>query len=281
MVSCIRDCGLSFCIKFSAPCVCRQAHQRLQRQTGTKPAISNVLYRQPLLKGHNMKALLTIALALCSIAAINSQNKIASKFYKDIWQNQETNEKNAKYIENTAFESDSVTKKTFLNIKSQKLLWEKRYLNEKPYGIWNFYDENGILKYSLDYNFILKYGQFRPEGFFAVDILQKSLKDNISGTFEMPEYGESGKTDISFGVAKNLRYPLTAQEKGIQGKVMLQFTIDTTGVIGNISILRGVHESLDREAFRVIHLIKKVEPAKLNGQSIPIYIEYPVVFMLQ
>lgn len=228
-----------------------------------------------------MKVLLTIALTVCSFITINSQNKIASKFYKDIWQNQETNEKNAKYIENTELESDSVTKKTFMNIKTQKLLWEKRYLKEEPYGIWNFYDEKGILKYNLDYNFILKYGQLKPEGFYAVDIMQKSLKDNISGTFEMPEYGESNKTEIAYWFVKNLRYPLIAHENGIQGKVMLQFTIDSTGVIGNISILRGVHESLDREAYRVIHLIKKVEPAKLNSQNIPIYIECPIAFKLQ
>jgi len=224
-----------------------------------------------------MKTILTISLLFCSFFVINSQKKIGNKYYKDILQNKETIEKKAKYIECTEFENDSVKRITLTDVKTQKLIWEKRYLREEPYGIWTFNNEGD----NPDSSFILRYGQFKPDGFYEVDILQKRLKGNIDGSFEMPEFGESNKTEIAYWFVKNLRYPIFAQENGIQGNVFLQFTIDSDGRIGNISILRGVHESLDREAFRVIHMIKKVKPAKLNGQNIPIYITCPINFKLQ
>jgi TonB family protein len=228
----------------------------------------------------DMKTVLIIILFF-SFNVINSQKKIDSKYYKDIWQYNETIEKKAKYIECTEFENDSVKRKTFTNIKTQKLIWEKRFLKEEPYGIWTFNDEEGKFSYNLDYNFKLKYGQSQPPGFYEVDILQKRLKESIDGSFEMPEYGESNKTEIGYWFIKQLRYPIIAQENGIQGTVFVQFTIDSNGVIGNISVLRGVHESIDREAFRVIHLIKRVKPARLDGQNIPLYIKCPINYKLQ
>lgn len=229
-----------------------------------------------------MKRLQLIIILLCSFAIFYAQKKVECKYYKDFWQSQKTTETKGKYKECTEFENDSVKHITFTNLSTQQVLWEKKYVNDRPVGIWNFYNDNGQLKYQMDYNFTLKYGKFKPEGYYAVNpISHKLLEDGVAGTFEMPEYGTSNKSDVAYWIFDQVRYPIKAQENNIQGKVMIQFTIDANGDIGNISILKGVNEDLDREAFRVFYRIKHVKPGKLNNKEIPLYVECPVNFRIQ
>ena len=78
----------------------------------------------------------------------------------------------------------------------------------------------------------------------------------------------------------NIRYPIPAQEAGIQGRVVIRFVVSKTGEIRDVTVLRSVESSLDKEAVRVIKLMPKWIPGKQNGNSVAVYFTVPVVFKL-
>ena len=88
------------------------------------------------------------------------------------------------------------------------------------------------------------------------------------------------KACIDEHVRNNFLYPEIAQEQNIQGRVLVQFIIDKEGKVKNLSIVKGAAESLDREVYRIFHIMPDWKPAKLNGEPIDVYITYPIVFKL-
>ena len=60
-------------------------------------------------------------------------------------------------------------------------------------------------------------------------------------------------------LSKNIRYPVIAQENGLQGRVICQFVVNSDGSIVDIVVVRSVDPSLDKEAVRVIHKAVRVK----------------------
>ena len=54
---------------------------------------------------------------------------------------------------------------------------------------------------------------------------------------------------------KKIKYPIPAQEAGIQGRVVVRFVVSKTGEIKDVTVLRSC--SLDKEAVRVIQMMPK------------------------
>ncbi len=81
-------------------------------------------------------------------------------------------------------------------------------------------------------------------------------------------------------LSENIKYPITAQENGIQGRVIVKFVVSKTGDISNIQIFRGVDTSLDREAVRVVQAMPKWIPGKQKGKAVDVYFTLPVEFRL-
>ncbi|MFK7812961.1 MAG: energy transducer TonB [Maribacter sp.] len=80
-------------------------------------------------------------------------------------------------------------------------------------------------------------------------------------------------------VRKNFRYPEIAVEMGIQGKVYVQFVIDTKGRITNIR-KRGPDILLEKEAERIIALLPRMIPGKQRGRAVKVPYSIPVSFKL-
>lgn len=80
-------------------------------------------------------------------------------------------------------------------------------------------------------------------------------------------------------VTKNFRYPPTAQELNIQGKVYVTFVIDNDGNITNIRT-RGPDKSLEKEAKRIISLLPKMIPGKQRGRAVRVPYSIPINFKL-
>ena len=78
---------------------------------------------------------------------------------------------------------------------------------------------------------------------------------------ESPEY-PGGMTELLKYMKENLQYPEEAIEKGIEGRVICQFTVKTDGSIDNIVLLKSIHKSLDEEAIRLIKNMPKWKPGK-------------------
>ena len=83
-------------------------------------------------------------------------------------------------------------------------------------------------------------------------------------------------------LAENIKYPVIAQESGLQGRVICQFVVNKDGSIEDIQVVRSAGDkSLDNEAVRVIKTMPKWNPGKQRGKAVRVRFTLPVVFKLQ
>ena len=82
-------------------------------------------------------------------------------------------------------------------------------------------------------------------------------------------------------LSENTKYPVVAQENGVQGRVTVQFVVEKDGSISDVHVLRGVDPSLDREAVRVVKSMPRWTPGKQNGITVRVNYRVPVLFRLQ
>ena len=98
---------------------------------------------------------------------------------------------------------------------------------------------------------------------------------------DKPKFQGGDANTFSAWVSKNLVYPELAKENGVQGRVMLQFTVNTDGSISNVKVLRGVDPSLDKEAVRVVSSSPKWTPGKQRDRAVKVSYTFPVIFQLR
>ena len=96
----------------------------------------------------------------------------------------------------------------------------------------------------------------------------------------MPEF-PGGQGALLQYLAKSIKYPVIAQENGIQGRVSCSFVVNKDGSIVDAEVIRGVDPSLDKEALRVINSMPKWSPGKQRGKPVRVKYTVPVTFRLQ
>ena len=97
---------------------------------------------------------------------------------------------------------------------------------------------------------------------------------------EMPSF-PGGQGALMSYLASNIKYPVVAQENGVQGRVIVSFVVERDGSISDVKVARSVDPSLDREAQRVVKSMPKWKPGKQNGSAVRVKYTVPVVFRLQ
>lgn len=80
---------------------------------------------------------------------------------------------------------------------------------------------------------------------------------------------------------ENVKYPVIAQENGVQGRVICQFVVNRDGSIVDVEVVRSVDASLDKEAIRVIKSMPKWSPGQQRGKPVRVKYTLPVNFKLQ
>ncbi len=95
----------------------------------------------------------------------------------------------------------------------------------------------------------------------------------------MPEFPGGAEQMISF-IARNIKYPPLAREKGIQGRVFVNFIIEPNGSVSNIKVLRGIGGGCDEEAIRVVESMPKWTPGRQRGKAVRVSFNLPVRFTL-
>ena len=90
-----------------------------------------------------------------------------------------------------------------------------------------------------------------------------------------------GTNALNTFIVSNLKYPVFAQEKGIQGRVVVKFIVEKDGSISNVEVDRSVSTSLDNEAMRVVKAMPKWIPGQINGKAVKVECSLPFVFRLQ
>ncbi len=97
----------------------------------------------------------------------------------------------------------------------------------------------------------------------------------------MPEF-PGGQAELFKFLSQNVKYPVIAQENGIQGRVICQFVVNKDGSIVDVEVVRsGGDASLDKEAVRVIKSMPKWKPGKQRGKAVRVKYTVPVNFRLQ
>lgn len=95
-----------------------------------------------------------------------------------------------------------------------------------------------------------------------------------------PEF-PGGNTAMMKFLSDNIKYPVIAQENGIQGRVITNFVVERDGSITDVQVVRGVDPSLDKEAVRVIQSMPRWKPGQQRGSAVRVRFTLPVVFRLQ
>lgn len=96
---------------------------------------------------------------------------------------------------------------------------------------------------------------------------------------EMPEF-PGGNIECQRWIARQVRYPVEAQKRGIVGRVYVGFVINKTGQIVNVKVLKSAHPLLDAEAIRVIEGMPAWKPGKNKGECVDVSYTFPINFRL-
>ena len=97
---------------------------------------------------------------------------------------------------------------------------------------------------------------------------------------QMPQF-PGGEAALLKYLSSHINYPPMAAESNIQGRVVVQFVVDKTGKVGEVTVVRSVDKELDREAVRVCKSLPKFVPGRQNGQPVSVWYTLPVTFKLQ
>jgi protein TonB len=103
----------------------------------------------------------------------------------------------------------------------------------------------------------------------------------MTGAVEQNPEFPGGMAALNKWIKGELRYPASAAEMGIAGRVTVQFTVGKDGSVRDIVILRGVDSSLDKEALRIVGKMPKWIPGKQGGQAVNVRFILPITFQLQ
>ena len=97
---------------------------------------------------------------------------------------------------------------------------------------------------------------------------------------QMPSFPGGNGALLEY-LATHVKYPVVAQENGVQGRVIVSFVVEKDGSITDVRVVRSVDPSLDREAARVVSSMPRWTPGKQNGSAVRVKYNVPVSFRLQ
>lgn len=123
-------------------------------------------------------------------------------------------------------------------------------------------------------------GNDEDEDDFAEETPKASSNEVHDVVEEMPQY-PGGNSALMEYLARNVKYPVVAEENGIQGRVVCRFIVERDGSITDVRVVRSVDPSLDKEAMRVIKGMPRWIPGKQNGSPVRVEYTVPVTFKLQ
>ena len=96
---------------------------------------------------------------------------------------------------------------------------------------------------------------------------------------QQPEF-PGGMAELMKYLQKNLRYPQICKEQGVQGRVFVQFVVNTDSTITDVNVIKSVNPHLDEEAVRVVKAMPKWNPGKQRGELVCVRFTLPVTFRL-
>jgi len=97
---------------------------------------------------------------------------------------------------------------------------------------------------------------------------------------QMPEYPGGMPALIEY-LQTNIKYPKDAEKQKVEGRVLVQFVIETDGSVTDVKVTKKVFPSLDAEGIRVVQAMPKWTPGKHKGKIVRVQYTLPIVFSLK
>lgn len=125
-------------------------------------------------------------------------------------------------------------------------------------------------------------GQNAPEAVRSKPLYkpQPVNKNSVYDVVEQMPSFPGGISGLRTYLNQNIRYPAEAQENCVQGRVVVSFVVGKDGHISDVTVLRSVDPSLDKEAIRVVRNMPRWTPGKQGGEPVRVRYNVPVSFRL-
>jgi len=112
-------------------------------------------------------------------------------------------------------------------------------------------------------------------------VIEQPKKAEIFTVVEENPTFPGGEAELYKFLGESIKYPEEAKELGIQGRVFVNFVVETDGSVSNTRVLRGIGGGCDEEAIRVIQNMPRWTPGKQRGIPVRVSFNLPIKFTLQ
>ncbi len=117
----------------------------------------------------------------------------------------------------------------------------------------------------------------QPEQAEVVDMYDEPV--DIRVVEDLPQF-PGGAAEFMKWLTKNLKYPTTAQNQRVQGRVVAEFIINKDGSVSDLQLVEHLNLACDNEVLRVLRMMPKWEPGVMNAKPCRTKVCIPVVFNL-
>ncbi|SKB47796.1 energy transducer TonB [Daejeonella lutea] len=146
-----------------------------------------------------------------------------------------------------------------------------RYENDKHEGPWKYYLDDKVSA-----AVVYKEGDIVNAEYFKTNGETETDRSKIDRQPSFP----GGDKGFGAYLVRTLKYPPEARERGVQGTVIVAFTITAIGEIKDITILKSVSQDIDNEAIRVVKGMPLWIPALQFGRPAKARHKMPLNFRL-
>ena len=106
------------------------------------------------------------------------------------------------------------------------------------------------------------------------------VQSDVHISAEVMPYYPGGMVELMKFLTTNIQYPPEAQEREIEGRVVLQLVVNKSGQVCDVKVVRAVDECLDQEAVRVCKMLPNFVPGMVNGRPVNVWYTLPITFKL-
>ena len=106
----------------------------------------------------------------------------------------------------------------------------------------------------------------------------ETVQDSIYRVSDaMPEY-PGGPNEMMRYIQENIKYPQSAKDNKIEGRVFVSFVVEKDGSITNAAVIRGIDKECDAEALRVVSSMPKWTPGQHKGEVVRTQFTIPIIY---
>ena len=137
-------------------------------------------------------------------------------------------------------------------------------------SLWTYYHLNGEISSKCVYD----KGNIIDETCYSESGVEEQCLQSVEPQFP------GGEAAMMQWIANHVEYPEEAIKNGYKGIVYVQFVVDIDGSTDDIKVVRGVHESINNEAIRIIGKMPKWIPATQHNRPVRVRYTLPINFRL-